>query len=472
MLRPIHLLDLAFLWIDRPESPSNVGALLLLEPPSGADAGRLARQVVRAYRAAPPSPPFDSVPELPLPGLPHWRPAGGIDLRRHVFLERLAPPGDRAQLERLVSRLHEGMLDRSRPLFAVYVVHGLADGRFAVYFKSHHSNWDGRYALERVFGNLPQEPGPVAPPFFAARDPGAVPGAPVAGLADGVRALLAQAAGFRQLFAALSTRARATAAARKTAGNNPFAGPHTRFNDRLGPGRSFAGFELPLPAMREVASAAGGTLNDVVLAVVDAGVARYLAEHGERPGRPLVAMCPISLREAGDHEATTKTATLFVPLGAPRAGTAARLRHIVAATRAAKDEFRGYSLEAMQDYALLAFGLWFASDTLGLGAVTRPVVNLTISNVGAIEGPRYLGPSRLVAAYPVSMLAEPVGLNVTTVSLDGRMEFGIVADSAMADAERIAAACEAAFGELVPAARGAPRPGAAPASRRHARVRT
>jgi hypothetical protein len=165
-------------------------------------------------------------------------------------------------------------------------------------------------------------------------------------------------------------------------------------------------------------------------------------------------MCPVSLREPGDREATSKVATLFVPLGSPRHGAATRLRHIVANTRAAKAEFRGLSREAALDYAALAFGLWFASSKLGLGAITRPVINLVVSNVGAVEGPRYLGASRLAAAFPVSMLADPAGLNVTTVSVDDRMDFGIVANAAaVGDAGEISRACEAAFEDLRRASR-------------------
>jgi WS/DGAT/MGAT family acyltransferase len=269
-----------------------------------------------------------------------------------------------------------------------------------------------------------------------------------------VHALLAQAAGFRELFGALSTRARTAVGVHRGRGNRPFAGPHTRFNEPVTPARSFAGFELPLEGMRTVAHAAGGTVNDVALAVVDAGVGRYLTGLGERPRQPLVAMCPVSMRNPGDHEATTRTATLFVPLGGPRAGPVARLRRIVAATRAAKDEFQGYSREAMQDYALLAFGLWFASSWFGFGAVTRPVINLVVSNVGAVEGPRYLGRCRLAAAYPVSMIAEPTGLNVTTLSANGRMEFGIVTNAVVADAAPIARACVTAYQDLAKAVPG------------------
>jgi len=470
MVRPIQLLDLAFLLIERPETPSNVGALLLFDPPGGVDPGRAARQVVRAYRTARPTAPFDSIPELAILGVPRWRVADDVDLRRHVFLDHLDSPGDTAQLHRLVARLHEAPLERSRPLFAVHVIDGLASGQFAVYLKSHHASWDGRYALERIFGGLPRRAGPIAPPFFALRDSGAVVGSSAAGLADGARAALAYVAGFRELLASLSSRASGAAASRRAAGNRPFAGPETRFNAPVGAARSFSGFSLPLPEMRAAARATGGTLNDVVLAVVDAGVSRYLTERGERPPRPLVAMCPVSLRDPGDHEATTKAATLFVPLGGPRAGPAARLRRIVTSTRAAKEEFRGYSREAMQDYALLAFGIWLASSRFGLGAVSGPVVNFVVSNVGAIEGPRYLGRSRLAATYPVSMIAEPTGLNVTTVSLDGRMEFGIIADSAMADTAAIASACEAAFAAISGSMRARSRLRAAPSGRRGQRV--
>jgi len=452
MPRPIQPLDLAFLWLDRSDTPANVGALLLFDVPAGRSRGALARQVVRAFRAAQPSSPFDCVPDFPVLGLPKWRPAARIDLRRHVRLERLPPPGGLDQLCRRVARLHEGLLDRSHPLFALHVIDGLASGQLALYLKTHHACWDGRYALERIFDSLGREPGPLGPPFFATATAAAE--TPVADdasgvLAGGVRGLLAQASGLRELFNSLSARARSGTGPPAATGNRPFAGPHTRFNDRVAAGRSYACFDLPLADMRAIARATGGTLNDVVLAVVDCGVDRFLVSLGERPRQPLVAMCPVSLREPGDREPTSKVATLFVPLGEPRCGAASRLRRIVANTRAAKAEFHAFSREAALDYAALAFGLWFASSTLGLGAITRPVINLVVSNVGAVDGPRHLGAARLSAVYPVSMLAEPTGLNVTTVSVNDRMDFGIIAnETAVADAGEIAGACEAAFQQL------------------------
>jgi WS/DGAT/MGAT family acyltransferase len=472
------LLDLAFLWLDRPATPSNVGVVLLCDPPPGRTAASAARRIVRAYRAARPGHPFDTVPDLSVLALPHWRTTDRIDMRRHVRHEKLAPPGDVEELCRHVAQLHETPLDRTRPLFSVHVIEGLASGQLAVYLKTHHSSWDGRYALERIFGQLAREPGAITAPFFAA-PPGHAPATEPAtlasglagSLATGVRSLLTQAVAARELIGKLSARTRDGPTDELPAGNRPFAGPHTRFNDPVAPGRACACFSLPLADMRRLARTCGGTLNDVTLAVVDAGVERFLAALGERPRQPLVAMCPVSLRDPGDHEATTKAATLFVPLARPRSGAADRLRQIIANTRGAKTEFRGFTREAALDYALLAFGLWFASSTLGLGAMTRPVVNLVVSNVGGVEGPRYLGDCRLAAAYPVSMIADPSGLNVTVVSVDDHMDFGIVANaSAVADAFELARACEAAFAQLTRAVRRVGSAGSAKRTRRPPRV--
>ena len=458
MARPIPLLDLVFLGIDREETPANVGVLMLFDLPPGRSTRSAAQQVVRAYRAARPTPPFDCVPDLLALGLPQWRAVADVDMQYHVRRERLTEPGDQRQLFELVAQLHRERLDRTRPLFRLHVIEGLEAGQVAIYLKSHHSSWDGRTALARIFGTLATEPGPILTPFFALPpqpSPHAAHGGAGPGLADGARSLLSHALAARELLSAIAVRrSRIREEPGIPAGNQPFGGPYTRFNHPVSAERSFAAFALPFDAMRRVAHSFGGKVNDVVLAVVDGGVERYLASLGERPRQPLVAMCPVSIREEGDLEATTKVATMFVPLAQPRSGAARRLQQVIASTGAAKQEFRSLSKAAALDYALLAFGVWFASHTFGMDAFTRPVVNLVISNVGGLPGERYLGDLRLAGAYPVSMIADPVGLNVSAVSLGGRMDFGIVANRAVVpDAGEISRHCLAAWALLLKAAR-------------------
>ena len=107
------------------------------------------------------------------------------------------------------------------------------------------------------------------------------------------------------------------------------------------------------------------------------------------------------------------------------------------------------SREAALDFAVLAFGLWLTSHAFGLDAYTRPVVNYVVSNVGGVVGPRYLGRARLVAAYPISMVADPAGLNFSTLSHDGRMDVGLVASrAALPDADPLVKHCLAAWQRL------------------------
>jgi WS/DGAT/MGAT family acyltransferase len=447
MARPIPVVDLVFLLIDRAEAPANVGIALVFEPPPGTSSDKALRAVLRAYRAAQPTSPFDVVPEVPPLGVPHWVAHGRADMKQHVRRETLPPPGSLQQLNARLAELHRDRFDRSRPLFEIHLIDGLASGQFVLYIKSHHASWDGHSAAARIFGSLSTEPGPLLTGFHAL-PPAGPPESPDA--AGGLRSLMTHALALKELYAQVTSRITALRAAPgRTRGNAPFAGPHTRLNQRVVAERSVAQLSLPLEEMRRVGHAFGGPINDVLLAVIDDGVRRYLRDLGERPAEPLVAMCPVSVRAPGDFEAGTKASTMFVRLAGPGRGTARRLTEIVASSAAAKAEFRSMSTEATIDFALLAFCLWLTSDVFGLAAFTRPVVNFVVSNVGGVKGARYLGQSRLVGTFPISMVADPAGLNFTSFSHDGRMDVGIIASrAAVPDAESLARHCLAAWQQL------------------------
>jgi WS/DGAT/MGAT family acyltransferase len=447
MSRAIPLTDLLFLWADRSEAPANVGVVLLFEPPAGTSAEKATREVLRAYRAMPPTAPFNLLADAPPLGFAQWREPGAIDMRRHVRRAALPAPGTMAQLNDRLAQLHRDRLDRRRPLFEIHLVDGLESGQFALYVKSHHVSWDGRSAMARIFGSLSRTPGPILTGFHAA--PAAKPDDET-GVAHNLRTLLTQAMAMRELYATVAKRIGALRGDPDRArGNTPFAGPHTRFNQPVTAERTLGQFTLPLEELRRVGRANGGTINDVLLAVVDDGVHHYLRDLGELPPAPLVAMCPVSLRQPGDQQPGTKATTLFVKLGSPRSGVGPRLREIVASTARAKSELRSMSNEASLDFALLAFGLWLTSHAFGLDAYTRPVVNYVLSNVGGTTGRNYLGRSRLVGAFPISMIADPAGLNFTMLSHDGHMDVGIIANrAALPDAGPLVEHCLAAWRRL------------------------
>jgi diacylglycerol O-acyltransferase / wax synthase len=214
--------------------------------------------------------------------------------------------------------------------------------------------------------------------------------------------------------------------------------------------------------MRTVGKALGGTLNDVAATIVDEGLHRYLRERGRPATRPLVAMCPVSLRDADDKEATTKATAMCVPLGAPAANVQQRMAQVVAAIGSAKGEVRAMSKDSAMMYGISVFALAEMEAELShySTAVTRPMANFVLSNVPGSPSPLYLNGARLTGSYPISALAATMGLNVTLSSYAGAMDFGFVANgTSMAQLPELARHTREAFDDLRAAAK---RPGTEP----------
>lgn len=458
MARTIPPIDLIFLLIETADTPMHVGGVMVFDRPPRGPRDLVAR-LVRRYRAARPRAPFDQVPEFVANGMPRWRRARHVDLDYHVQ-HLVLPPGATPQsFLRQIEDLHESVLDRNRPGFRVWVIEGLPDDRFAIYFKVHHSLVDGISATVRVIASLSTSPRarPRAP-FFAvdvdARRPRPPPGV-LAELATLTQTALHEATAIRDVSLGLLRKALRGLLARggTGSGSQPFTGPDLPLNAPIRTPRAFATLALPLAEMRTVAHAFGGTINDVAAAVVDAGVHAYLAEIRAPATRPLVAMCPVSLRDAGDTTATTSASAIFVPFGAPQAAAADRMRQVIAALRSGKDEIRGMTKDAALVYAASVLGFAAVAEFAHVGGMTGHVANLVLSNVPGARDDRYLGGARLRAVYPVSVLGAGIGLNVTLSSHHDTMGFGFVGNRvALPDLGSLAEHARRAFDELSAAA--------------------
>lgn len=228
-----------------------------------------------------------------------------------------------------------------------------------------------------------------------------------------------------------------------------FTAPHTPMNEPIYNSRSITHTALPLARMKRIARRTGTTLNDVTLCVLDDAVNRYLRGRGQVPNHPLVALCPVSLRETGVAEATTDVSAIWPPLGPVRARIDRRLQAIATNTRAAKANLRSLGKSVAYAYAVMAFAL---SETL---TIARPEffglrpANLLVSNVRGPERPLYLNGARLEALFPVSTLIVGVGLNVTFMSYAGQVVLGFTANgAALPEVESIARYARAAFERL------------------------
>jgi len=453
--KPIPPLDLLWLLIESPGSTTHVGALLLFKKP--ADRRPVAREIVEAYRAVKPAPPFNYVPELRGVGAPHFREVAHWD--PHYHIQHLALPAGASydDLLRLVAELHEPTLDRDRPLFRCWVIDGVPGGRFAIYTKTHHSIIDGASGMQVLYAGLAKSARHTVPtPGFAlgVPEPKAHPPQPfIERISDSIRAAVTELGALNDVSLGALRKTLAGLAGAQLEGSLPFTAQHAPTNEPLRMARTFATLSLPLEEMHEVGRHFDATLNDVAATIVDAGLHRYLKETGRAFAHRFNAFIPVSLRGDGDSAIGTRVSAMFVPLGEPAAAAPERLRQVVASIASGKTELRAMSKNAAMTYAVGIVGLAGLAASTHLDRVGHPAANLVISNVPGARETRYLNGARLVGIYPISALAASIGLNATLTSYHDRMDFGFIANAVpLYDLPQLARHTLAAYEELKAAA--------------------
>ena len=402
--------------------------------------------------------------EVPL-GLDHpfWIADPNFDLDFHVRHTAVPPPGSDDQLANVVARIVGRPLDRTRPLWLSYVIEGLADDRFAVLTVFHHATVDGASGVELLTIMLDEEPeGADVPPPAEPWRPEPVPSdlEVLARTALGLsrkpaRAILLMARTAGEL--GMATRNPAlVAAADQVRGSlrGPLGAllnlgrdrgeerdappalpsgrpPRTPFNDKITPHRRLAIGSGSLDAVRAIKTAYGATVNDVVMAVCAGGLRTWLERHDALPEDPLVALVPVSIRTGEETDRwTNRVSMLSAVLPTDEADPVERIRRVHGAMASSKELFQAVPAERLTDFAEFPPPAVFAramrlSARLRLGSRLSPG-NLVISNVPGARNPLYAAGARLEHYYPVSVITEGQGLNITVQSYLDRLDFGLV----------------------------------------------
>lgn len=470
-LRQLTSLDANFLAMESARTFGHVGGITVLDP-STAPGGVLAiddlRRLVASRLAA--LPPFRwKLVRVPFAlDHPYWIEDPDFDLDFHIRESAVPPPGTDTQLAETVARIFARPLDRSRPLWELYLIHGLAEDRIALLTKVHHSAIDGVSGAE-IMGtlyDLQQEDGrsprsevaePVAPAPAAAREPteaemfirgvGGLARYPFRALRTLPRTLrvLPRMPGLATVPAA-PTLARGVASLSRSTADAADGGvlevttaraPRLSFNGTISGHRSLAFGSLSLQDIKAIKNQLGITVNDVIVGLCAGALRTWLSARGELPDVPLVAMIPTSVRtDAQRGEFGNRVSTMVVPIPTDVADPSDRLARAHDVLKVAKDRYQALPASLLTDAstfippALHARAARVTSEVMGR---LRTPVNLILSNVPGPARTLYCAGAELLANYPLSVVTDGVGLNITVLSYRDHVDFGITADRASID---------------------------------------
>ncbi|WP_378735093.1 wax ester/triacylglycerol synthase family O-acyltransferase [Nocardia brasiliensis] len=416
-------IDAVFLLAESREHPMHVGSLQLFEAPedAGPDFARVTHEKLLACKDIDST--FRKRPAT-LFGAPQlaWTRETDVELGYHVRRLAVPRPGRMDQLVELASVLHSTLLDRHRPLWEIYLIEGLADGRFGVYSKMHHALIDGVSAQRVLQRTLTSEP------MGEAKVPWNLPKPPRKDHAEAPSILRGTA---RNLLSAAGSGPAMLRVARAALLQQqltlPFEAPRTMFNVPIGGARRTVVRSWPLERIKQVKKATGSTINDVVLTMSSGALRSYLAERNALPDKPLIAMVPMSLRSPDDTETNgVKVGAVLCNLGTDIADPLDRLRVVSDSMRKSKDVYS--SLSNTQTMALSALMLSPLALSLlpGLIPLTSPAFNIVISNVPGPREPMYWNGARLDATYPMSIPFDGQAVNITLTTNADNLDFGLV----------------------------------------------
>lgn len=402
---------------------------------------------------------------------PVWVNDGQVDIDHHITRLVLPKPGTQAQLEAAVARLHEGMLDRDRPLWKFTVIEGLQSGLVGFYSKIHHAALDGQGGVALAQAVLDTEPVPRtvaatgrraaarrAP--SAAKMLGAAFRHTVAQYGSIIKAVpgvirMARDAGAALLSPSEAGRAGAPseqgtgipALADLKPGDTPenvarsllrkipggiALGPRSPLNVAISPKRDFVGTRISLTETKAIARHFGAKLNDVALAICAAAMRRYFVRDKALFAKPMICAVPASLRVPGDTAHGNLVTMMLVNMATHIADPRQRLAAIVASSAKAKAITGG--MKSMLPTDMPSLGIpWLMSVItplykMAVATERIPVVaNLLVSNVPGPQVPMYMAGAAMRAYFPVSIVVHGLALNITILSYNGSMDYGLIA---------------------------------------------
>jgi len=445
--------DAAFLYLERPNAALHIGSLAIYDGRVSYDrfASHLEARMplIPRYRQRVAFVPFNL-------GHPTWEDDPTFQVRSQVHHVTLAPPGSDAQLFELAAELFAPPLDRNRPLWEMFVINGLEGDRSAIVSRVHHCMVDGVSGIELLVATLDISPEPAPPPEPTSWMPKPLPGTAVRlndAFWDGMEQ---QREIWRDFLEGLAHPQRrmqemqdTMRALRRALPFLAVPAPRLPFYTQLSNKRRAAFSDMSFVEIREIRTALGGTVNDVVLAILAGALRRYLSEHGIDVSRiePRVAI-PVNVRlENESGSLGNRVSAMFAPLPIGEADPAERLRLVQERITGLKEDNQAGAFELLTRAASYAPAPVHALNALAI--TTSTAVNMVCTNVPGPMIPLYCVGHLMLAHYPLVPLSLDMGLGAGVTSYNHRLFFGLMADpNAVPDIDRLRECVDLSFLEL------------------------
>ncbi len=465
-------LDASFLYLETSTQPLHVCSVLELDAstiPGGYSFEKLRAELALRITAIP---TFREKLTNSFLNLDHpvWVEDDEFHLERHVHRIGLPAPGGRAELAEICGHLAGLPLNRRHPLWEMWAIEGLgattgrgatkgrganSAGRLAVLTKVHHAAVDGVTGANLMSQLCSVEPeAPPPQPVQASPD------------ANPLRIALGGLGRFAARPITLATSVLPSTVStvvdtvRRAAGGrampSPFAAPQTPFNASITADRNVAFAQLDLADVKKVKDHFGVKVNDVVMALVSGVLRGFLLDRGELPENTLVAMVPVSVHDRSDRPGRNQVSGMFASLQTHIADPAERLTAIAEANVIAKDHSSAIGATLLQDWSQFAgpavFGVAMRVYARTRLTESRPVHNLVVSNVPGPQVPLYFLGAKVEAMYPLGPIFHGAGLNITVMSLNGKLNVGLIScPELLPDLWAMADAFETGMAELLAA---------------------
>ena len=453
--------DVSFLTNESSSSHMHVGAIMIFEGPAPSyedllDHIQSRLRLVPRFRQKLAYPPVQT-------GRPFWVDDPNLNLEYHVRHSALPAPGSEDQLRRMAARVFSQQLDRSKPLWELWLVQGLTRNRFALLTKTHHAVVDGASGVDIATVLFDLNPVPEQPHSDDAWTPQPEPSSATL-LAKGVedvarapvRAVRRLERAVQHPESAVKQVSDAVEAVSEVGWNFANPAPKVPMNVEIGSHRRFAWVRSDLDRFKRVKDALGGTVNDVVLAVVAGALREWLRGRGIRTeGLELRAQVPVSIRASDEHgQLGNRLAVMRAPLPVYIADPVRRLEAVSQAMKGLKQSKQALGAEVISRFNDFAPPTLLA-QAARINFSTR-LFNLTVTNVPGPQVPLYVLGRELEDIFPIGFLPPNQALFVAIMSYNGGMNFGLLADyDSIDDVDVIASGIETAIAELVDAAAAA-----------------